>query len=228
MQRLLDRHRFNDVDRALRFLALRLGSRPESASLTEDVTQARAEVRETEERYQDALMARVAATAEIRYLDGLLDEAVMDLSRQALVLTGGRRDDARYMKLFVSSPSDGMRSIAGDSQDQFVRNILLRLREDVDFEPLRPHAETLATRQAALQASVEKRRALSVPEAAADADRRIALENARRLYNRAEAQLRLRFDDEGLVESYFARLYAGRSEGEESVSEEEEGSVVDG
>lgn len=222
MQRLLDRHRFNDVDRALRFLTIRLRSRPLSAPLAEQMVQARSKVRETEERYQDALMERVAATAEIHYLDAQLDETVMAVSREALVLTGGRRDDPRYVKLFASSPSAGMSSVGGDRQDQFVRNILWRLREDADFEPLRAHAETLAARQAELSAAVERRRQLSVPEAAADADRRIALEEARRLYNRAEAHLRLLFDNESLVESYFITLHKSRSGVEEELADEED------
>lgn len=67
MQRLLSRHRFADTVRALRFLVIRLASRPETASLAED-TQARTAMRDDEEKYQQALQARVAAAAEIEYL----------------------------------------------------------------------------------------------------------------------------------------------------------------
>jgi len=208
MQRLLSKHRFTDVDRAMRYLSIRLGSRPETATLQAPINDARQALREAEEKHQQALQARVAATAEIEYLDGRLDDFVMAISRDVLVLTNGDRGDARYLKLFSTAPSVGMAPIASEGQDLYVRNILSRVREDADLEPLRRHVDELAARHAALDAAMEKRRSLSVPEGTADADRRLALDNARRVYNRTEAQLRLVIEDKALIESYFMPLSA--------------------
>ncbi len=213
MQRLLPRHRFADTDRALRYLSIRLASRPETADLAGPVHEARATMRDSEESYQQALQARVAATAEIEYLDGRLDDEVMGISRDLLALTDGDRTDARYLKLFSTAPSIAMSPIGGDAQNLYVRNMLARLRDDADLAPLRRRVDELTARHAALEAATEKRRVASVPEASADADRRLALDSAKRLYNRTEVQLRLVLDDKALVESYFLVLNA-RTKGE--------------
>jgi hypothetical protein len=218
VQRLLAKHRFADIDRALRFLAIRLGSRPETSALANDVTQARTAARESEDKYQQALQARVAGSAEIEYLDGRLDELVMTVARDLLAATRGNRADPRYLKLFATAPSVAMSPLGGDAQDLYVRNIVTRLREDKELAPVQQHAEELSTRRAALEAATEKRRGLAVAEASTDADRRIALDNARRIYNRTEAQLQLAFGDKALVESYFVTLSA-RAKGEESEGE---------
>lgn len=143
----------------------------------------------------------------------------MDVSRELLALTRGDRNDPRYLKAFATAPSTAMTPIATDAQDIYIRNVLTRLRDDPDLATLRSHETELAARRDALTAAVEKRRQLAVPEASTDANRRLTLEQAKRRYNRTEAQLRLLLDDKALVESYFLPLARRAADAEDSTVE---------
>jgi hypothetical protein len=193
------------VDQALRFLRIRLGSRPDTKSLAEPVEEARGHVLRTDAAWNEARDARQAATAEVQYLDELLDADVMALSRQALVLTDGKRDDPRYTKLFPSAPSQAMAGVGSDAQARYVKQILTRLVEEADLAELRTHEKTIANRLEALEAATKARNDLYVPEASAQADRRRAIDDARQLYKATHLQLKLLLSDDALVESFFRR-----------------------
>jgi hypothetical protein len=193
------------VDQALRFLRIRLGSRPDTKSLAEPVEEARKSVRATDEAWKEARYARQAATAEVQYQDELLDADVMALSRKALVLTDGKRDDPRYAKLFPSAPSQAMAGVGSEAQTRYVKQILTRLVEEPDLAELRGNEKTIAKRLEALEAATKVRNDLYVPEASAQADRRRAIDDARQLYKTTHLQLKLLLSDDTLVESFFSR-----------------------
>lgn len=203
MQKLTDRQGFPAVDRALRFVLLRLGSRPETASLQADVKATRDTLRAQHEAWQQAKDERVAASAEIEYVDGLVDREVMSTSREALVLTGGDRDDSRYRTLFPVPPSQAMRPVGGDEQRRYVGSLTQQIEADEAYASLRPRAEQLRTLQARLDALEADRQARYLAEEQARTRRAIALDDARRVHNRLYFQLRLLLDDEALVESFF-------------------------
>jgi len=210
------------VDQALRFLRLRLSSRPDTKGLAGPVEEARKGVRAADEAWKEARYARQAATAEVQYLDELLDTVVMALSRQALVLTDGKRDDPRYKKLFPSAPSEAMAEVGGDAQARYVKQILTRLVEEPDLAELRGNEKTIAKRLEALEAAVKTRDDLYVPETSAQADRRKAIDDARQLYKATHLKLKLLLSDDALVESFFRRGPTTPASAEDDTSPEAE------
>lgn len=206
MERLRDDHRFSVVKRQVRLCALRLRSRPELAACAGEMAGCRAALKRAEEAYDDALDARVAATLEIEYRDAHLGKAVSSLARDVNTLVEGRTDDARYRRIFLVVPSEGMKPLGGDAQDRFVANVLDTLASDEAFVDQRKHAPTIRARQEALVASVAGRKALALEEARASRDLDIAADDARRLYNQMIHRVSLQYpDDDTLVESFFAQ-----------------------
>jgi len=207
MQQLRETHGFGVHDRALRFLSIRLRSRPDTATIEPAVSAARSALTTTNEAWKQAVEERVAASAEVAYLDSLLDAAVADLAREVVVLVRSDRADPRYRKLFATPPSSAMRPVANETQDLFVQNLIQRLGEDADLASLRPHADKLTQRRDALKGALARRSSLYLPETKTAADRNQALDAARRLYNQMPAQLTLAIgNDRALIDSFFAPL----------------------
>jgi len=220
MQQIHENASAATVDAALRFLRIRLGSRPDTNDLARPVEDARKRVVATDEVWGETRDARRAATAGVQYVDEQLDNEVMALSREALVLTHGNRDDPRYKKLFPIAPSKAMAEVGGDAQARFVKQILTRLVEDADLAELRGKEKTIAARLAELEQAVKQRNDLYVPEASAQSDRRRAIEDARQLYKTTYLQLRLLLADDALVESFFQRTGSTRAVSDDDVASE--------
>lgn len=196
--------------RAFRFLAIRLRSRPETVELKPGADTQRENLRAANDRFEDALEERVAATAEIEYLDVKLDEQVLALARQLNVLIAGNREDPRYKKLFPVAPTTMMKPVAGDDQSTMVQAIVDRISNDADFSSLQHFAEPVRARLDQLEAATKARKQLYVAEALAQADRRSVMDDARRVYRLMQPRLTLMFpDDSALVESFFATLSGG-------------------
>lgn len=218
MERLRDDHRFPTVKRAVRFCALRLGSRPELGECAAVMTRCRADLRSREETWEDAVDARVASTAEVTWCDQRLDQAVSSLARDVNVLVEGRTDDPRYRRLFLVAPSDGMRPVGGDAQGRFVRNLLDTLESDDAFVNERKHAAMVRARQGALDTAVARRDALQLAEQRARRELDIAAEQARATYNQMTHRVALVYpDDATLVDSFFwSASVAGATKEEEA------------
>jgi hypothetical protein len=211
MQNLREDHGVETHLRALRYLSIRLKSRPATANGAPEVDAAREDVKAKSEAYDEALEQRVAATAEIEYLDGRLDGTVIGLGRDVLGLVNGDRSDARYLKLFPVAPTTMMKPVGGDTQATYVSVILDRIADDDDLSTLRNHLKPIRQQLDALEKATKARRLLTIAENKAAADRRLALEDARRVYRLMHPRLLLQFpDDSALVESYFAKLSATR------------------
>lgn len=211
MQNLREEYGVEVHNRALRFLSIRLKSRPETTDAATAIDALRAQLRERQDIYEEALEQRMAATAEIEYLDGRLDARVIAMSRELNVLTGGDRSDARYKKLFPVAPTVMMKPVGGDEQSTYVGVIIERIQSDDDLEGLRGHAKPIRQHLDALDKATKTRRALTIAENKALADRRLALEDVRRAYRLMYPRLVLQFpDDAALVESFFATFTRAR------------------
>ena len=206
MEKLREDDGFGAVDRALRFASIRLHSRPQTADLATSVDTERTAIRAREDAWLEARERRIAASAEVAYLDGKLDGGIMGLSRQALVEVKGDRGDPRYRRLFAEAPSAGLAPVAGTGQAHFVAGVLAQLTRDPSpFPDLTGGAPDLQSMVTALQDAEKRRDDLYVPESTARTDLDVALDHARRVYNLLHARLQLLFpDDPGLVESFFA------------------------
>jgi hypothetical protein len=221
MQSLSERHGFPIVERGLRFLAIRLKSRPETKDLAGEVEALRQRLRERDDIWAQAQEVRVAASAEVAYVDTLLGDGVISLAREIAFTANGDYSDPRYQKLFPTTPSVAMAGVAGDTQTRYVKTILSFLKQDDELKPWRARAKTLDEQLKQLEAAVAKRDELYIPEAKALAERRQVLDEAKRVYNLMHPRLRLLFPrDKALVESFFARLSAVRDPAEDETAAE--------
>src|SRR5438034_8570437 len=100
MQNLREIDGVSVIDRALRFLSVRLKSRPASADLAPEIIDLRRKLHDADNVWQDAVTERMSDSAEITYLDEQVDDATMDVVRQVNVLTKNNASDERYRKLF--------------------------------------------------------------------------------------------------------------------------------
>ena len=204
MEKLRDDHSFPVVKRAVRYCALRLTSRPELAEGAAAMATCRATLRRCEDAYDDALDAKVAATAEVTYRDGRLDRAVAALARDVNAVVDGRTDDPRYQRIFLVSPSEGMRPRGGPEQDRFVQNVLATLEKDDDFADLRKHAVPIGACQRELDEAVARRAGLELAEKRAGRELDIAAAEARDTYNQMAHRVALVYPkDAALVDSFF-------------------------
>ena len=215
MQSLTDDYGLPTVKAALRFLKIRLQSHPESAALAAEIDPVRDPVLDAEESHEQAYEAWLSACAVVRYFDDKLGTLIKRVSRDAFNLVDGNRKDPRYQKLFSTAPSKGMRGIATDPQERYVRTILDTIEKHDDLESLRTHVPGIVAALDELKTSAAQRDELRLQEGIALRDLRIRLDTAKRAYNLLYHRLQLTFpDDPALVETFFRRLNAPKAEDE--------------
>jgi len=133
----LDRSSVNGINRTLRYFSIRLNPFVVAAALCAEANSQRVALTERNERWQQAVEERVAATAEITYRDEQLDTLIAALARELLVLTNVDRNHATFRKLMPTSPTLAIRSIGGDVQTRYVKTVLAVLNDDPDFVSLK-------------------------------------------------------------------------------------------
>lgn len=210
MQKLKGNHGPPLTLRALRFLGIRLKSRPLSQPMIKDVAGARAVLREKLEAWEELVEERLAASAEIVYRDRAVDGTVMALARDVNVMVNGKTGDPRYLKLFPTAPSQALKPVGGETQGRFVLGVLKRIKDDADYKSVAKHAKPIREALDALDGAEAQRSELMVSEAAARSELVAATIAAQRVYNETWHKLSLLFtDDDALVESFFLTLSAG-------------------
>ena len=210
MQTLAEKDGTPTVLRALRFLAIRLHSREETKSLIPSVKAQVKLVQQAADNYEQAQEERMAASAEVEYRDHLVNAGVADLSRKALVETSNDRKDPFYVRLFPTSPSEATRGVGDDRQNKYVTVLLEQLNNLSQYKLFAKEAKELGLWQQELETALEQRNKLYQKEAQAQIEWNIALDNARRAYNRVYFQLQLVFDNKALIESFFRKLRTSR------------------
>lgn len=210
MQKLTDKHTYTVVDRALRFLTLRLRSRPETAEMAASTLRTREQLKTHGDAFDNAFDERVALSAEVVYRDNRVDRFVISTLRRAAVAAFSDRPDAQQIERRLyhgEAPSVAMKPVANEEQERYVSGILERINSDATFGPLQSKADELARLQGELDDVIEKRKKARVQERLRSADLDEALDQARQVYNQMYPRLQLTFpDDEALVESFFLDL----------------------
>ncbi len=215
MQSLQDSHGLPTVKKSLRYLAIALASNPDTADLAEQVRDERARLQAADEKYETAHETWLCAAAAVRYLDKKLDKTVLALSRDTFALVGGNRRDPRYQKLFLKPPTTGMKGIADDLQEMYVRAIIATVEKDDDLAKLRTYLPRLVAELGELKTAVENRNQKRIEETTSLQELRLALDHARRTYNLMYPRLQLIFpDDPDLVETFFRELKSSRADDE--------------
>lgn len=207
MERLKERHSADVHRRALGVLWIGLKARTQTAAEASEVKDVREKIKAAQDKHEEAVMARMAASAVIVYADALLGDEVRSLSRAALDLVKGDRTHATYTTLFHTAPSEAMRPIASSEQTSYVRRLLEILKLGGAHAPLDRFITPLAAAQVEVDEALAARDACYVEEAKAQAVLMMALEEARRLYNGFHPRLSTMFpEQDALVESFFADL----------------------
>jgi hypothetical protein len=194
------------VLRALRYLCIRLQKFETATAIVSELEQCRSELSSAQEAFEIAYTERVAATAEVSYLDEVLDQTVLNLAAETARLLPGGSDDERYRALFPVAAAEALASTASHRQHRFVHHVLENLRSESAFGPLRSHAALIEQRQHALEASLAERELRFQAEASATRRRNEALDEACRSYNRSFSRLQLLFRDGARIESLYPNL----------------------
>lgn len=217
MEKLSERFGPDATKRALRHAMLRMAGRGEAAGLQAELGAEREAVRVKHESWEQARDTRVAQTAEIALLDELLGGDVMDASRRILVATGGSRTDPRYVRAFSIAPSEGLAPVGGRDQARYVATVVAAIRGESTLDDLRPLADGIEARAAALAEAEKKRDDLYLAEGQAKVERDLAIARAQRAYNLAHPRLTVLYPDQAAwVESCFLDLRAAAAPSESS------------
>ena len=189
MREISERDSANKVEERLRVTAARLHAHPKTAEVAPSVLGWWEELKGVREAHQEARINRLAVSAELSWLDEVVDGCVMDLSRDLLSAVDGDRAHPRYQAAFPTSPSAAMR-LPGDAQDQYVRLALRAVQAWPECpEAVGRRAEALAQAQAALEAGQVRQRAVYEAEAEAWTALGLALARIGQAYNRLYARL---------------------------------------
>ncbi|MBW2735369.1 MAG: hypothetical protein JRH20_23545 [Deltaproteobacteria bacterium] len=205
MHKLSEHHSFNITANAMRHLQLRLAGRQDAESvsqLIEGELEALKAAFLSWEKIQDR---RVAGTSEMRFWDDEIDFEVRALSHR-LLAEFGSRDDARYRKVFFRPASEITEGI-GERQQRFLSAMLNTLTQDPAYTGYKIRIAKVARAHEMLQKTGETRKGIWAEETQAKSALEIALDQAKRAYNRAHLQLQLTIDNERMVESFFKPLY---------------------
>jgi hypothetical protein len=219
MQKLSEAHGQGVTRRAMLFLEHRLASRPQTAGMAGEVRAGRESLQRRTEAWEGAREARLGASAEVAFLDGELDGRMSRLSRAALVLVDGNREDARYRRLFPVGLTEAVRPVGGEEQAGAVERALSALSDAATYGGLSEHGAALSEGLAALRGAEQRRRGLMQAEGEARTELVLAKEDAQRLYNRMYHRLFEVLGEERLVESFFRAVRSSSEPG----AEEDEG-----
>jgi hypothetical protein len=220
-QQLAENHRAPTTEAAIRFLIIRSSSERDAQPVTDDARKERASLRVARQAHQDAIDASRACTADVNMCDVRLDRVVkVDLQTAVDALLAPLPEKARVAKkkkIFRGkAPSVGMKPTGGETQDQYVSDVLGEL-QDQEYASLAPVVAKVQMRLDALRAAEARRKAARTAEQLARTEVEKAVEAAQRFYNQAQARMALLFpDDEEFVESCFLDL---RSETDEQSAE---------
>jgi hypothetical protein len=183
-----------------------------------EVRAARESLQRRAEAWEVAREARLGASAEVAFLDGELDGRMSRLSRGALVLVDGDREDARYRRLFPVGLAEAVRPVGGEEQAGAVARALSALSDAATYGGLVEHVSALSEGLEALRGAEQRRRGLMQAEGEARTELVLAKEEGQRLYNRMYHRLFEVLGEERLIESFFRAV---RSSSEPVVEEDE-------
>ena len=217
MQKLNGKHSPALTQRALRYLEIQLKAQPDTMALEPPLRAHRDSLAQRQDALEALQEERLGMSARIAHLDGEVDALVSQISRHALALTAGDRNDVHFTRLFPKNPTELTRPLGGDEQRASVKNLLLSLEADAPTygAELQALGARLSQVQDTPDTAESRRKDLYLSEARARAALDEAVDEAQRAYNRtyhALAQLR---DDRAWVESFFRPLRSSPPRDEE-------------
>lgn len=196
MSKLYDQDHVPTILTRMGVVLLRLGAHPKTQGLVPPVAAAKAALEAADGEWGAAVVAALAASLELDYLDDEVDVAWMDLSRDVKARVSGNRDHATWRGLYGEAPSDTIIGRATDHQTMNVERVIATIEADDTYRDFRPQAQRLAAAQADMQQGQQRYKAAVAKETAAAHKRILAAHDARRAHNRIKAELELLFEDQ--------------------------------
>jgi hypothetical protein len=188
---------------SLRYLSIRLKSRPDTSALATQVDEFKNELMTLDNKHGELQERRIGLSSEIIYRDSILDEAVMNISRKILVETKNDRKHELYTKLFKITPTKMMAPITSKEQNQNVRLIVDQLKNDQDYSQFTNDATNIEDVLNVLTDSISKRDGAYIEENKAKMELNILKGKSQRLYNKMYPTLQLILDNKNLIETFF-------------------------
>lgn len=214
-----DRFSPDQLIRYGRFLRRRIRGRPDCADVLGTVDAALQALTTAKDGADDAAEERACLTAELEYLDSVLDAELASFVRFTLALLGSRSHPS-FVKLFPVAPSEAMAEVGSAAQSAFVAAVLEAQVADPALAPLAGQAAQVQAALGALDACRARRSAAEVAENVAAGRLASAVAGLVTAYNDAFHTLSARFSGErGLVRSFFPKGPGGRKPRPESAEE---------
>lgn len=176
-------------------LILRLGAYPKTRELVPPLRAVRGSLVAADGVWNEAVVERLAASLELAFLDGEVDLAWMDLSRDVHARVRGDRKAALWIGLYTEAPSETVDGTMTDHQTRNVERVIQIINDQDAYKDFRPQAQRLAAAQAEAVEGEKRYRAALAKEAAAAHQRDLVAHEARRVHNRVKPELELLFED---------------------------------
>lgn len=176
-------------------LILRLGAHPTARELVPPLRAVRGSLVAADGVWNEAVVERLAASLELAFLDGEVDLAWMDLSRDVHARVRGDRKAALWIGLYNEAPSETVDGTMTDHQTRNVERVIQIINDQDAYQDFRPQAQRLAAAQVEAVVGQKRYRDALAKEHAAAHQRDLAAHEARRVHNRVKPELELLFED---------------------------------
>lgn len=195
MSRLNEQDHVPAVLTRLDVVILRLGAHPKARGLVPALKAVRDALAAADGHWSAAVVERLAASLELAFLDGEVDLAWMDLSRNVHARVGGNRKAALWMGLYSEAPSETVDGTMTDHQTRHVERVIQIVADQEAYADFRPQAQRLAAAQAEAVEGQKRYHEALAKEGAAAHERNLAAHEARRVHNRVKPELELMFEE---------------------------------
>jgi hypothetical protein len=204
MIKLTENSSVNDVLTSIRFFSMRINPISDGDTIKTSIEEVVTTLLQKKNLHETIKLKRICETSQIRYLDNIVDETVMDLSRKILVETKNKRNKPIYSNLFPESPSSIVSHFGIKTQEKYINNILDTLTTNSKYKKFSDTKTKLESALNKLMTASEDREHLYQEENRAMNQLRLEKEKAIQIYNLAYHQLCILYPhDHNFVESMF-------------------------
>lgn len=197
MSKLYEQDHVPTILTRINVLTLRLKAHPKTRGFVPALEAVKASLLAKDGEWNLAYAERLAASLELAFLDGEVDVAWMDLSRDVHARVGGDRTQRLWTGLFGEAPSTTVQGVMTDHQIRNVERVIATIQDpnDETYRDFRPQAERLAAAHAEAMEGQKRYKAALAKENMAAHQRDLAAHDARQAHNVIKPQLEILFQD---------------------------------
>jgi hypothetical protein len=207
MKRMHETTSLNNIIGGLRFLIIRLKPLRRDENIVLNIQEMVDNLVSKSNEFDMKKLERVGQTAQINYLDDLLDSTVIELSRVILNKSSGRRDSSLYKTMFPITPSKVLSGIGTTTQEAYIKNIINLIESNEEYNEFEAIKNRIKSSLDELNAAMAQRETFYLDENNSHNELRILRLRATRMYNLSYHQLSLLYaDDQDFVDSLFYKF----------------------